>query len=458
MKSKIDVCLTHFHSFRHIEFTLGVVNRLRKLGMSVLVLTNKPKVQEYLNKNNIISESLNVKRSTIYSNKECFILFEEFSKKYNIKDNFIKFIEVDYAQSGGLYANRLELKNKVISSFLSIEESLSKYDISVYVQMLASEIERRVFYYYGNLHGKAFYYHNSLLPIKPFVFIKNEFQEVAILKKTKIISRKCIFFYNALIKERGGATYLRKIENRKINFLQKNKTFLSDYQYYRSKKKTLLRLFFFEAQIQKKILYRLRSFFSKNIDSCGEYPKGKYIFFPLHQPNEAQTLVRGGGYHDEIFLLDYITKTMPNDCKLVCKMHPRVEFQYDRSWISKIKNMDSVELVDSRLDSVEIMKNSVVTVTINSSVWMESMILNLPCLTFGKGYFSWDSEYPYQVDLNSFLIKYKLAESKNLVNKKFNISFLNEHFAQAFLMKRIKGSSLTPKWLGNAIYYLKHNT
>ena len=99
MKRKIDICLTHFHSFRHIEFTLGVVDRLKNLGLSVLVLTNKPSIKKTFNDNNVYSETLDVKRSQLYSNEECNIIFDKISEKYGIKCNLIKFIEVDYAQS-----------------------------------------------------------------------------------------------------------------------------------------------------------------------------------------------------------------------------------------------------------------------------------------------------------------------------------------------------------------------
>ena len=454
MKNKIDIGLTHFHSFRHIEFTMGVVSRLKKLGLSVVVVTNKPKIRDFFKTHGVTSESFDVTRSSVYSDHECDSLFKVICDKYNISDNFTKFIEVDYLQSEGMYSNRLELKNKVISSFSSIEKSLVKYEISVFVQMLASEVERRVFYYYGNLNGNAFYYHNSLLPIKPFVFIKNEMQEVLNVKRTNSVTRDVAFFQNALTQARSSGTYLRKVENKRINFIQKHTNILDDYKHYRSKKETALKILKFRTQLQKKIIYKFKSMIYSYKKPLRVYPEGKYVFFPLHQPNEAQTLVRGGHFHDELFLLDYISKEIPSGCRLICKMHPRVEFQYDKSWLKRLNKLESVEVIDSGLDSVEIMRNAVVTVTINSSVWMESMILNLPCLTFGRGYFSWNTDYPYQVDLDNFLTKYKLAESKNLVNQEFNKVFLNSHYAQAFLMKRIKGSTLTPKWLGNAIFYL----
>ena len=128
----------------------------------------------------------------------------------------------------------------------------------------------------------------------------------------------------------------------------------------------------------------------KDMSGIFEMPvKGeKYVFYPLHINPEASTSLFGKWYVNQLDLIEKISKSLPCDYKLYAKEHV---FAYSSrpSWYYKeIKKFPNVRLISPHTNTLDLIKNSSLVLTITSTVGWESILLQKPVLVFGDVYYN----------------------------------------------------------------------
>jgi len=112
-----------------------------------------------------------------------------------------------------------------------------------------------------------------------------------------------------------------------------------------------------------------------------------YLYFPLHRSGDAQILLRAPQYYNQFQLIDTISKHLPIKYKLYVKQHPSGEGEFKILDLQKIKNLKNVRLIDTKINTHDIIKNSKGVITINSNTGWESLIHKKPTIVLGNVYY-----------------------------------------------------------------------
>ncbi len=147
----------------------------------------------------------------------------------------------------------------------------------------------------------------------------------------------------------------------------------------------------------------------------------KYIYFPLHYQPEATTVPYGNFYFDQIKALKILSNLSHKfNFKIFVKEHPDTFNMSRTAWtagthgryysyyenLSKIKNL---KILDLKLNSLDLIKNSYCVATITGTSAIESLFFNKYSIIFGDAWYEKMSEgfkkYENFNDLENFFKK-----------------------------------------------------
>lgn len=167
--------------------------------------------------------------------------------------------------------------------------------------------------------------------------------------------------------------------------------------------------------------------FYKKISSNFKLPKSGYIFFPLQFTPERTTLPEGGRYFEQFRAIHEIRSKFGKNIKIIVKEHPAT-FSYICHWKERnknfykaIKNIGNISYAPVYFPTVKLIKNSTLSISINSSICLEALLLN-KCSIFMSShkFFEIESSNLYKFEnLNKKKINYISHKSKkqNIFNK-----------------------------------------
>lgn len=140
----------------------------------------------------------------------------------------------------------------------------------------------------------------------------------------------------------------------------------------------------------------------------------KYIFYPLHLEPESSISLLAPFYENQIALVRNIALSAPSGHKIYVKEHPHMVDVRPRGYYRQLLNIPNVRLIDPKISSFELIKNSSLITTITGTAGWEAVILKKPVITFGNCFFNIfsgviKSENPEQLP---FLIKNQIDNSK----------------------------------------------
>lgn len=109
----------------------------------------------------------------------------------------------------------------------------------------------------------------------------------------------------------------------------------------------------------------------------------KYLFFPLHVPDDAQIPVRAPLFLQQDALVDWIARSLPDGYMLYVKEHPNFIGKYPLSFYRRIAKTDRVRFVPPYVHPHLLIKQSQAVVTINSTAGFESLLYHKPVIVLG---------------------------------------------------------------------------
>ncbi len=114
----------------------------------------------------------------------------------------------------------------------------------------------------------------------------------------------------------------------------------------------------------------------------------KYIYFPFHVPSDTQLLARSPMFQFQEWLVEYLSRSIPFGYKLYIKEHPAAVGGYRNYIIKKlIKECGNISLVHPQVNSYDLISNSSLVVTVNSSVGFEALLQDKKVLVMGTSYY-----------------------------------------------------------------------
>ena len=125
-------------------------------------------------------------------------------------------------------------------------------------------------------------------------------------------------------------------------------------------------------------------------DTKGVLDNERYIFCPLQVPKDSQLTVHGGwieGIHHFLACIDELTANLPSDMYFRIKEHPSSKVSFTRD-ILELENRKIV--LDNVTDTMDLVTQSMVVLTINSTVGLQAFYFEKPVITLGKAFYSFD--------------------------------------------------------------------
>lgn len=148
-----------------------------------------------------------------------------------------------------------------------------------------------------------------------------------------------------------------------------------------------------------------------------------YIFVSLHYQPECTTSPMGGVFVHQDLMIEILMKTIPKHLKIYVKAHPRNGIS---SIIFRRLQVDSrTILINPKLNSFNLIINSLATATITGTAGWEAFLNNKPVLIFGN-YFYQDAPGVYKIRtvIDSENAISKIIAGNNVISDDMIIAFL----------------------------------
>jgi hypothetical protein len=382
-----DFVINILHDVKHWKRSTDLADLMVSAGYKVLILTNSNDAVGLVNKNTE-HEIINIK-NVARALGDFLDIEDEWSKlstSFGLNQSINKFVELECVQNLPAYKSKKDLLIYTIKLFKAYELIFEKIKINYFFQLLASDVERRVFFLAGKKFAEeSMQYTQSVIPDKEIFFVgmdgsadrlfineikRNDFQSD--LSVDEIFEKMETNKRNGRYLSRGKLTAIASIKS--FHLIKERVLGANKIEYL---KRNFCR--FIVVPVRKQI-WKL---YEGNVVS-GE----KYIFYPMHAPGEDTVIVRSFPNIDEFALIKVISMSLPAEVKLYVKQHPGWEGWHSISDLAKLKKIEEVRLISSETSSHKIIKNSLGCVVLNSSVWFESLMLSKPVICLGSGIFT----------------------------------------------------------------------
>lgn len=113
-----------------------------------------------------------------------------------------------------------------------------------------------------------------------------------------------------------------------------------------------------------------------------------FLYFPLHVPGDIALTLRSPEYLDQLALVDYICRNLPDGTRLAIKEHPAMVgmMQPDRLK-AMLRRYPRLALIDPGTNNYAVMRRARGIVTINSKTGAEAGLIGLPVIVLGDAFY-----------------------------------------------------------------------
>ncbi|WP_282115636.1 hypothetical protein [Cellulophaga baltica] len=137
----------------------------------------------------------------------------------------------------------------------------------------------------------------------------------------------------------------------------------------------------------------------------------KYFIFPLHMQPEASTLILAPFNLDQKTTIINISKILPLDTILYVKEHRSALGQHSVEFYKELKKYPNIKLVSYKENMFNLIKKSIGTINLSSTVGLESLMLKKPSIVLGNVFYN-DSGLTFKVDSYT-----ELEKAINVISK-----------------------------------------
>ncbi|MBL18731.1 MAG: capsule biosynthesis protein [Flavobacteriaceae bacterium] len=129
----------------------------------------------------------------------------------------------------------------------------------------------------------------------------------------------------------------------------------------------------------------------------------RFIYFPLHVPGDVALTLRSPQFLDQLALIDYLARNLPQGFDLVIKEHPAQIGALGTDPIRELLNRyDYLFLLDPTINNFDVLGKASCVVSINSKSGAEALLFNCPVIVLGDSFYS-ESELVYRLrDISKF--------------------------------------------------------
>jgi hypothetical protein len=195
----------------------------------------------------------------------------------------------------------------------------------------------------------------------------------------------------------GKSTMDRTINSLRVTTMTKR--FFSSYRNYVKSYKTILDSYPYESNILEKTTFfseikkyctrigrkSLIKWYRRDIDE-----RDNFFLFPLHYEQDAQITFREP-LIDQVQLIFDISRSLPCGYSLYVKPHPHyLATDISTKKMREISTLENVKIIDPSIPPGQLIRRSKGIITINSTTGFESLMMNIPVMSFGHDFYCKD--------------------------------------------------------------------
>lgn len=114
----------------------------------------------------------------------------------------------------------------------------------------------------------------------------------------------------------------------------------------------------------------------------------RFVYFPLHVPGDAALTIRSPEYLDQIALIDFLCRTLPDGCALTLKEHPAMVGAIAADRLQELlRRYDNLVLLPPTTNNYTVMSRAACVVTVNSKSGAEAGLLGKRVFVLGDAFY-----------------------------------------------------------------------
>ncbi|HEV2568124.1 hypothetical protein [Sphingomonas sp.] len=150
----------------------------------------------------------------------------------------------------------------------------------------------------------------------------------------------------------------------------------------------------------------------------------RFIYYPLHVPGDMALTIRSPQFLDQLALVDYLCRTLPDGYRLALKEHPAMVGAIgSERMIELLRRYDNLALLPPTTNNYQVMARARAVVTVNSKSGAEAGLLGKRVLVLGDAFYN---DAPFALSVRS------LTELPEALTRELDRS-LPDHQAPAHL-------------------------
>jgi len=115
----------------------------------------------------------------------------------------------------------------------------------------------------------------------------------------------------------------------------------------------------------------------------------RFVYYPLHVPADVALTIRSPEYVDQLALVDYVARIVPETHLVLIKEHPALIGALDRRrTLDLLRTRHNVRLLDPRIRNYEVLRRADAVITVNSKSGAEGLLLGRQVLVLGDAFYA----------------------------------------------------------------------
>jgi len=112
------------------------------------------------------------------------------------------------------------------------------------------------------------------------------------------------------------------------------------------------------------------------------------MFFPLHYPIESTLMIRARPFVYQEWLVEYITRSIPQGYMLYVKEHPYSPGNFPTGFVRRLSKIPNVRWLRPEVNSYEVIQKASAVIVINSTAGFEALLCGRPVVTLAPSYYA----------------------------------------------------------------------
>lgn len=125
----------------------------------------------------------------------------------------------------------------------------------------------------------------------------------------------------------------------------------------------------------------------------------RFVYYPLHVPGDMALTLRSPEYLDQLALIDYLSRSLPDGVALALKEHPAMIGMVDADRLAALLDRyPNLALIDPATNNYAVMHRAAAIVTVNSKSGAEAGLIGRPVVVLGDAFYR---DAPFAIRANT---------------------------------------------------------